>query len=227
MRKRKPYTLLLASLVLVSLAGCRTQAPSAVGDGIYATGTQTDVTLTTTAKDDMPAVTVSTTEPKNVSETPAPESIPTEEKTQEAQPQEDAVVPSLEQQEQSSHVETSKPTEPPKKEEPKPAPTEPVPTVPEPSTEPPPEEEETEPEFHIEDWVSYAQNYATSVGLRLESSAVDCWDTPISAGPHSFSLERDIQSRLDRYSRNEDITDVWIWAQSRSDGSYDLYIGYA
>ena len=23
------------------------------------------------------------------------------------------------------------------------------------------------------------------------------------------------------------ITDVWIWAQARSDGSYDLYIGYA
>ena len=40
-------------------------------------------------------------------------------------------------------------------------------------------------------------------------------------------LERDIQSRLDRYSRDEDITDVWIWAEKRSDGSYDLYIGYA
>ena len=63
--------------------------------------------------------------------------------------------------------------------------------------------------------------------MRLESSAVDCWDTPITADAYSSSLKRDIQSRLDRYSRDEDITDVWIWAQSRSDGSYDLYIGYA
>ena len=25
----------------------------------------------------------------------------------------------------------------------------------------------------------------------------------------------------------DDITDVWIWAEARSDGKYDLYIGYA
>ena len=68
---------------------------------------------------------------------------------------------------------------------------------------------------------------AVSVGLRLESSAVDCWDNPITAGAYSTCLERDIAGRLDRYSRDEDITDVWIWAQERSDGSYDLYIGYA
>lgn len=69
--------------------------------------------------------------------------------------------------------------------------------------------------------------YAESVGLRLESSAVDCWDNPISAGAHCSYLERDIQSRLNRYARDEDITDVWIWAEARSDGKYDLYIGYA
>ena len=66
-----------------------------------------------------------------------------------------------------------------------------------------------------------------SVGLRLESSAVDCWDNPITAGAHSSCLQRDIESRLNRYSRDEDITDVWIWAEERSDGSYDIYIGYA
>ena len=63
--------------------------------------------------------------------------------------------------------------------------------------------------------------------LRLESSAVDCWDNPISAGTHCYYLGRDIQSRLNRYARDEDITDVWIWAEARSDGKYDLYIGYA
>ena len=61
----------------------------------------------------------------------------------------------------------------------------------------------------------------------MESSAVDCWDNPISVGAHCSYLERDIQSRLNRYARDEDITDVWIWAEARSDGKYDLYIGYA
>ena len=93
-------------------------------------------------------------------------------------------------------------------------------------TEPPAAEEPAEPEFDIQTWIDYAKAYAESVGLRPESSAVDCWDTPISAGAHG-NPERDIQSRLNRYSRDEDITDVWIWAQARSDGSYDLYIGYA
>ena len=93
-------------------------------------------------------------------------------------------------------------------------------------TEPPAAEEATEPEFDIQTWIDYAKAYAESVGLRPESTAVDCWDTPISAGAHC-SPERDIQSRLNRYSRDEDITDVWIWAEIRPDGRYDLYIGYA
>ena len=46
------------------------------------------------------------------------------------------------------------------------------------------------------------------LGLRLESSAVDCWDNPIGAGPHSTCLERDIASRLNRYANDQDITDV-------------------
>ena len=93
-------------------------------------------------------------------------------------------------------------------------------------TEPPTAEEPAEPEFDIQTWIDYAKAYAESVGLRPESTAVDCWDTPISAGAHC-SPERDIQSRLNRYSRDEDITDVWIWAELRPDGRYDLYIGYA
>ena len=91
----------------------------------------------------------------------------------------------------------------------------------------PTEEEPTEPAFDIQTWIDYAKTYAESVGLRLESSAVDCWDNPIPAGTHCSYLKRDIQSRLNRYARDGDITDVWIWAESRSDGKYDLYIGYA
>ena len=121
----------------------------------------------------------------------------------------------------------SSPTEttPPKASEPEP-PTEPMATQPQ-EPESPAEEEPTEPAFDIQTWIDYAKAYAESIGLRLESSAVDCWDNPISAGAHCSYPERDIQSRLNRYARDEDITDVWIWAEARSDGKYDLYIGYA
>ena len=86
--------------------------------------------------------------------------------------------------------------------------------------------EPTEP-FDIGVWVSFAQSYAQSIGLNLDSAAVDCWDNPITAGAHCIYLERDICSRLDRYNRDDDITDVWIWAVEIGNGCYDLYIGYA
>ena len=114
---------------------------------------------------------------------------------------------------------------PPKASEPEP-PEEPTETQPQ-ESKPPVAEEPTEPIFDIQTWIDYANAYAESVGLRLESSAVDCWDNPIDAAADRIYLERDIQSRLNRYARDEDITDVWIWAEARSDGKYDLYIGYA
>lgn len=119
----------------------------------------------------------------------------------------------------SSPTETTQP----KASVPPAAPTETQPQEP----EPPAAEGPAEPAFDIQTWIDYAKAYAESVGLRLESSAVDCWDNPISAGTHCSYLGRDIQSRLNRYARDEDITDVWIWAEARSDGKYDLYIGYA
>ena len=61
----------------------------------------------------------------------------------------------------------------------------------------------------------------------LSDTAVECWDNPIRAGAHCIYLERDIQSRLDRYARDEDITDVWIWAEATGSDCYDIYIGYA
>lgn len=89
------------------------------------------------------------------------------------------------------------------------------------------EPEIIQPEFDIQYWISFAQEYAVSVGLTLESAAVDCWDNPIGAGAHCIYLERDIQSRLNRYAKDEDITDVWIWAKPVSNECYDIYIGYA
>ena len=103
--------------------------------------------------------------------------------------------------------------------------------IPQPTTEEttrPSEIEKPEaPIIDIDYWISYAQDYAQSIGLRLEESAVDCWDNPLSVNEKNCSLESDIKSRLDRYVKAEDITDVWIWGEIRADGSYNLYIGYA
>ena len=101
-------------------------------------------------------------------------------------------------------------------------------------TEPAKEEpkEETEPTekpalFDIDYWIAYARNYAESKGLVLSDTAVECWDNPIRAGAHCIYLERDVQSRLNRYAKDEDITDVWIWAEATGNDCYDIYIGYA
>ena len=121
----------------------------------------------------------------------------------------------------------SSPTEttPPKAPKPEP-PTEPMATqLQEP--EPPAAEEPTEPAFDIQTWIDYAKVYAESVGLRLEGSAVDCWDNPIDADSDCIYLERDICSRLNRYAADETITDVWVWYEAVGANSYLIYIGYA
>ena len=109
-----------------------------------------------------------------------------------------------------------------------PAPT-PAPTPEPPAPTPAPVEltPEPVPSFDIDYWIGYAQSYAQGLGLRLESSAVDCWDNPIGAGPHSTCLERDISSRMNRYANDPDITDVWVWYESTGGNNYNIYIGYA
>lgn len=120
----------------------------------------------------------------------------------------------------SSPTETTQP----KASEPPPA----VPTDPPmQETEPSAAEEPAEPEFDIQTWIDYAKAYAESVGLRPESSAVDCWDTPIDADADCIYLERDICSRLNRYAADETITDIWVWCEAVGTNSYLLYIGYA
>ena len=101
---------------------------------------------------------------------------------------------------------------------------EPPPAAP---TEPPAAEEPAEPKFDIQTWIDYTKAYAESVGLRPESTAVDCWDTPIDADADCIYLERDICSRLNRYAADETITDIWVWCEAVGTNSYLLYIGYA
>ncbi len=111
-----------------------------------------------------------------------------------------------------------------------PAPSE---TPPDPVEEPPEEvpaqepESEPEPDFDIGYWISYAKGTAAEKGLALDSSAVDCWDNPITANPDCIYLERDIDARLSRYAGDEDITAVWIWYESIGTNKYLIYIGYA
>ena len=110
-----------------------------------------------------------------------------------------------------------------------PAPSE---TSPEPVDEPAEEEvyvqePEPEPDFDIGYWISYAKGAAAEKGLALDSSAVDCWDNPITATPDCIYLERDINARLSRYAGDKDITAVWIWYESIGTNKYLIYIGYA
>lgn len=206
---------IIAVLVLLalSLSGCANVDRSEVS----APSSQETVTVKSeqnTVPQESVAVSVSES-------TEIPAENTTEPKTEKAQPE-----VSISAKEETPPT-VSRPTEttPPKASEPEP-PTEPMATQPQ-EPESPAEEEPTEPAFDIQTWIDYAKAYAESIGLRMESSAVDCWDNPISVGTHCSYLERDIQSRLNRYARDEDITDVWIWAEACSDGKYDLYIGYA
>ncbi|MBR4882933.1 MAG: hypothetical protein IKU18_03545 [Bacteroidales bacterium] len=111
-----------------------------------------------------------------------------------------------------------------------------IPQNPQPTVQPEPEPEPTpvptpvptsEPVFDIGYWISFAQNYAQSIGLVLDGSTVDCWDNPIPAGPKCLYIERDITDRLNRYKNLEGFTDVWIWSEQLTDGTYSIYIGYA
>ena len=100
-------------------------------------------------------------------------------------------------------------------------------TVTEPTKETVSEPEIIQAEFDIQYWISFAKEYAISIDLSLDSAAIDCWDNPIGANSRCIYLERDIISRLNRYANDEDITDVWIWAEPIGNDCYDIYIGYA
>lgn len=81
--------------------------------------------------------------------------------------------------------------------------------------------------FDISYWISYAQNYAKSIGLIIDETATECWDNPISANANNKNIGADIESRLNRYKNVDGFTSVWIWAEKISDTQYELYIGYA
>ena len=74
-------------------------------------------------------------------------------------------------------------------------------------------------------WVDFAISYGQQIGLEYDASATDCWDAPITASNQSKYLERDITARLNRYLERG-MSGFSVWAESRPDGKYNLYIGY-
>lgn len=170
----------------------------------------------------------------NAEPEPQAEEPPTAPQPQESEPQATVkasvtFVPEVQKEPAESPAPIPAPSEPTQVPEPEPAPAPAPPAEPEQHAEPAPPavSEPAEPAFSIDYWIGYAQEYAKSAGLNLDTTAVDCWDNPITAGAHCTCLERDIQSRLNRYAKDETILDVWVWAESRADGNYNLYIGYA
>lgn len=216
------HIFIIAFVLILCLTGCakwkinsvESENRSAVGQ--VATESDENVTVTETA-------TTISRETENPTSGEAETRLPTEKTENSAKPHtkaeekasSDAPVPP-----NKSAVQKPNPVEPAESTT---APTQTImpPSATEKPTEPPVQE------FDIDYWIAYAKNYAKSVGLRLDSTATDCWDNPISANAKCKYLERDIQNRLNRYARDTDITSVWIWAEKVSDNSYEIYIGYA
>ena len=236
---KKARIIAVMAVLIVSFSGCtNTDHPQTIQDssGIETVTSKVEVS---TEPEESSSVSVSESKKSNASSTATVQSETESSQAENSQPVTEQSPASGTQSPQTAVPNDTLKLEPPKAveptPEPKPAPTqqptpppaEDTPNVKQPQETTPAPEESAVPEFNIQTWIDYAKTYAVSVGLRIESSAVDCWDNPITVGAYSTCLERDIQGRLDRYSRDEDITDVWIWAQARSDGSYDLYIGYA
>lgn len=242
---KKAIPLLLALLILICWAAHL--PPRAYTEGSPATTASSTASVPVCETKPAPAAVSESEYPTDITDTAEKESIKSKEseitpqKETEPFPPTNHVIGSTQSKvPASTQSSPSQEKSPPRQTEPltqptdpaviEPKPTEPVIAETEPAAPPetePKESEATEPQFDIGYWIGYAKSYAVSAGLRLEPSAVDCWDNPIRAGSHCTYLERDIQSRLNRYAKNEDITDVWIWAEDRGDGTYDLYIGYA
>lgn len=252
MVKMKRYALLITGALLISLAGCTgTHTPAGEADGTdmasrivqtaepeeerssadenTKTGTESTETAPAAADSEEVAATVEAEEAirqeeesktPQISETPAgqqgepvresnaaPETPATQTQTPEAQPPQKP-------EQTSPPAQNEAPREETKPEESEPASAQ-------------PEGELAEPAFDVSAWVSFAKSYAQSVGLELDSEATGCWDNPIIASAGSKYLERDLCGMLDKYSRDPDIAAVWIWAEQRTETSWDIFIGYA
>lgn len=221
---------IIALALIICLTGCGKQkTSSAESENLSAVG-QSATEQLSIENDESTTVTKMETTASAVSNTPTDSASATFKST------DNSTKRSTQAEEKTSYVppkesstRSSKPVESTK---PSISPTQPTnpPQSPQPETPPSVTEKPTEPpvqKFDIDYWINYAKRYAQSVGLHLDSTATDCWDNPIPANAQCKYLERDIQNRLNRYAKDDDITSVWIWAEKIADNSYEIYIGYA
>ena len=230
----KKTLVILVAMMIFCLCGCTNTAQTSKTTSESAAGETQPIAESTEILKEQDAQkssdsTDSAEESGNVSK-------PLKEETTETQPAEESQSEneskpdsSFEQVKPSSgEAEAVTPSKPPETEKPKETerpketapPSPPVETKPEPEPEP-------EPSFDIDYWISYAQKVASSKGLILESDATASWDNPLTANPDCIYLERDLNARLSRYAKDEDITEVWIWYECVGTNSYLIYVGYA
>lgn len=90
------------------------------------------------------------------------------------------------------------------------------------TTAPQPEEKA----FDMDYWLTYAKDYAVSIGLVLDPAATGTWDTPIRCSSKIEDvLAAYIRDDLAYYKDQEGCTAVWIWAEQIGDGQYEMFIG--
>lgn len=245
MTNKKIFAVLLAGLILVSLAGCAFSEQLQETTKVNSTQNSTaDVTSDREDKDNSDDITAKKDQLSQTADSASTESqseIPAEKKEESAAPpasqtdkpkkndsEVSSAVESKPTESEKSNTQTGKPQSPPndsKIPETSTSQTKP-PSEPEPN-ESTKEPEPSEPEFNIQDWIDFARSYADNIGLTLNSEAVWCSDDPITASANSKYLQRDLCGTLDKYKRNSDITDVWIWAEQLTESSWAIYIGYA
>lgn len=95
-----------------------------------------------------------------------------------------------------------------------------------PSADTQPTEPKTAPPIDISQYINYAITCGKDHGLVYDSNATACWDNPIIAGTNDAVVKRDINSLFDWY-QIQGFTIFSVWAEERTDGKYDLFIGYA
>ena len=228
---------MVLTLALLVVAGCGEKEPVAFSESKESRSPSVEVSVQSTEPDESTTLQQRPTESENSAEEPVeaktteyvPEASNTLDDENEApSPERPSSQPVNKEPDSRPPEAEAKPTAP----EPQ-APPAPSETPPDPVEEPPEEvpvqepEPEPEPDFDIGYWISYAKGVAAEKGLALDSSAVDCWDNPITANPDCIYLDRDINARLSRYAGDEDITAVWIWYESIGTNKYLIYIGYA
>lgn len=241
--KKKLIGFILCGLILAMAAGC-SDTPTQVSQISDSSLESADVTSDREDKDNSDDITAKKDQLSQTADSASTESqseIPAEKKEESAAPPASQTdKPKKNDSDVSSAVE-SKPTESEKSntQTGKPQSPQTDSKIPETSTsqtkppsEPEPNEstkepEPSEPEFNIQDWIDFARSYADNIGLTLNSEAVWCSDDPIIASANSKYLQRDLCGTLDKYKRNSDITDVWIWAEQLTESSWAIYIGYA